>query len=129
MSVLRRIVASLLLFVMMFCITKNSVLYAFYSLNTEAFVALFCENINKPVLKCNGKCQLAKIAKEEQKAQAEKVLSSLQNEVFVYCQYSSNAGLSLDFICEIFVVAAIFPKENYAYLYFFINDKPPQFLS
>ncbi len=129
MSVLRRIVALLLLFVMMFCITKNSALYTFYSLNTNAFISLFCENINKPALKCNGECQLSKMAKEEQKAQAEKVLSSLAQEVFLFHQHNEIENSPLTPAIQIAVNLTVFPKENYSYLYFFRNDKPPQFLS
>ncbi|RZJ81991.1 MAG: hypothetical protein EOO47_02250 [Flavobacterium sp.] len=129
MSVLSRIVAMLLLFLMMFCITKNSALYTFYSLNTDAFVSLFCENVNKPALKCNGKCQLSKMAKDEQKAQAEKVLSSLAQEVFLFHQHNEIENSPLTPVIQIAVNLTVFPKENYSYLYFSRNDKPPQFLS
>lgn len=129
MSVLRRIVALLLLFVMMFCITKNTALCAFYSLNSVAFVSLFCENINKPTLKCNGRCQLSKMAKDEQSKQAEKVLSSSQSEIFLYYQSSCLENVSFGFTTEVSVILSLLVRENYSYLYFFRNDKPPQFLS
>ncbi len=129
MLCLRRIVALLLLFVMMFCIAKNSVLYTFYSLNADAFISLFCENVDKPALKCNGKCKLAKMAKEEQKEQAEKVLSNLQKEVFLYHQFGYIERILQEFVTQITMVLGGFPKNHYVYSFYFRNDKPPQFLS
>lgn len=129
MSALRRIVALLLLFVMIFCIAKNSVLHTFYSLNADAFISLFCENINKPALKCNGKCQFSKIASEQQKGQAEKVLLSLQQEVFLYHQLDDDEYFKFAFVGQFSIELMVFPKNQYAYLYYFRNDKPPQFIS
>lgn len=129
MPVLRKIVAFLLLFVMMFCIAKNSAMYAFYKLNTDAFISLFCENKAKPFLKCNGKCQLAKMAKEQQKGEAEKVLLNLQKEISWFYQYSNLAdGMAL-FTALHLTLPAPALINHYTYLYFFRDDKPPQFLS
>jgi len=38
--------------------------YAYYYLDNAGFTELFCVNINKPELKCNGKCHLKKVTKE-----------------------------------------------------------------
>lgn len=125
--ILRKIVAFLLLFVMIFCIAKNSALYTFYQLNTNAFTALFCENKAKPLLKCNGKCQLTKLANEKQ--EAEKVLISLQKEVFWFYQQGC-ATAPTDLLTAVELKLLTPPRTNlYTYLYFFIDDKPPQFLS
>jgi hypothetical protein len=35
-----------------------------YSLNNAEFTEKYCQNKAKPVMKCNGKCKLAKLAKE-----------------------------------------------------------------
>ncbi|MFC2109062.1 hypothetical protein ACFLSU_00690 [Bacteroidota bacterium] len=40
---------------------RVSLTYMFYSIDTEGFIALFCENIDKPELECNGKCHLKKV--------------------------------------------------------------------
>jgi hypothetical protein len=43
-----------------------------FLINQEYIAANLCENIDKPVLKCNGKCHLAKeLAKEEKKEKKE----------------------------------------------------------
>lgn len=113
---------------MIFCIAKNSALYTFYKLNTDAFVALFCENKAKPLLKCNGKCQLTKMAKEEQKEAADKVLLNMQKEVFWFYQSSQIINASTLFTVPKTTVIRI-ATNHYSYLYFFRDDKPPQFLS
>lgn len=43
-----------------------------YTFNNKTFTEKYCINKDKPELKCNGKCHLAKIAKENQKENAEK---------------------------------------------------------
>jgi len=37
--------------------------YSYYKLDPIGFIEKLCENIDKPELKCNGKCHLKKIAK------------------------------------------------------------------
>ncbi|MEZ4809574.1 MAG: hypothetical protein R2819_04375 [Allomuricauda sp.] len=36
-------------------------MYVYYSLDREGFIERLCENKDKPQLKCNGKCMLAKM--------------------------------------------------------------------
>lgn len=103
-------------------------MYAFYMLNTDAFISLFCENKAKPLLKCNGKCQLAKIAKEQQKEEAEKVLLNLQKEVLWFFQYNDMANCMTLFATPHSTLSALL-TNHYTHLYFFRDDKPPQFLS
>lgn len=38
---------------------------SYYILDSENFVELFCVNKDKPELKCNGKCELAKMLQQE----------------------------------------------------------------
>lgn len=61
------IISSLLMFNM-----KLVVLQYEYTFNNKDFTAKYCINKDKPELKCNGKCHLAKIAKETQKENSEK---------------------------------------------------------
>lgn len=51
---------------------KIAVIQFEYTFKNKAFIEKYCENKNKPELKCNGKCHLAKIAKETQKENSEK---------------------------------------------------------
>lgn len=59
-----------------------------YYLNTSAY-SKNCENKAIPILKCNGKCQLAKkiLAKQEQEQQTPE--SKLENKLDVFCLKSS----------------------------------------
>lgn len=53
---------SAIFFLVLFGIAANvqSSYYYFWKLNQQEITREFCENIDKPVLKCNGKCHLAK---------------------------------------------------------------------
>lgn len=53
---------SAIFFLVLFGIAANvqSSYYYFWKLNQQKITREFCENIDKPVLKCNGKCHLAK---------------------------------------------------------------------
>lgn len=58
---------------------KNNILYLVYDYNTDLFVSMFCENKDRPQMNCDGKCQLAKIQKEERKKDAENTLKQLEH--------------------------------------------------
>lgn len=53
-----------MVFLLVFKSIANLFLTTFYYADRDSFVEIFCENTDKPELKCNGKCQLKKIAKE-----------------------------------------------------------------
>ena len=39
--------------------------YAYYYIDQSDFIAQFCENTDKPELKCNGKCHLQEVSKKD----------------------------------------------------------------
>jgi hypothetical protein len=41
---------------------KTALVYSYYFINPDNFIALFCENTDKPELECNGKCYLKKVS-------------------------------------------------------------------
>ena len=128
MNIVRKITASLLLFFMLFCMVKNTALLSLYELNQDLFITILCENKLKPALKCNGKCQLSKIALEQQKDQAAKVLSSLQTEIFFFHQQNVITPI------RCVSVAAnpsygVTPANHYRFAFFYADDKPPKFFS
>ena len=55
-----------------------------YYLNTSAY-SKNCENKAKPILKCNGKCQLAKKILEKQKQEEQTPEQKLENKNQVIC--------------------------------------------
>lgn len=124
-----RITGFFLFFVIVFCITKNSVLYVFYELDTKLFVNLFCENKARIELKCNGKCKLAKMAEDQEGKNVEKLLLSLREKIFLYYQKCLMFRQEAPFLEIPLVTFVPFADNHYSYLYLYRIDKPPKFLS
>lgn len=104
---------------------KNSVLYTLYEYDAKMFVSVFCENKNRPQLKCNGKCFLAKMQKEQDKKDASNVLKQLQTEVVFY-----NPTILFQIVhhetgyTEILKPKAYY-NQQYSFLYSAYTIKPP----
>ncbi|MGZ0015127.1 hypothetical protein [Yeosuana sp. AK3] len=62
------IVSLLLATIIIFNSLRISFTYAYYYLDTSGFIEKLCENKDKPELQCNGKCQLMKVAQNNQAA-------------------------------------------------------------
>ncbi len=56
-----------------------------FTLNNAQFTQKYCENKDKPAMKCDGKCKLAKIAKETEK-QTSGNTTSKENEIVFFLQ-------------------------------------------
>lgn len=56
-----------------------------FSLNNTDFTEKYCENKDKPILKCNGKCALAKIAKATENQNPDKDIS-IEKEIVLFFQ-------------------------------------------
>jgi hypothetical protein len=126
--IIRNTIVFILLSVMFIFITKNSVLLSFYALNSSSFVELLCVNKEKPQLKCNGKCQLSKIAKEESKKNTPTTNINVQDEVVYCCNnlYSSKTTLAFKLISTQF---SPFRYQIYRSVYLYLDDKPPELFS
>ncbi len=48
-------------------IMKNNALYIVYEYNNQLFENLFCENTDRPELKCHGKCMLTEMQNDQDK--------------------------------------------------------------
>ena len=48
---------------MLFTSVKMGVFYTFYTVDRQDFVQMFCENKERPEMKCNGKCHMKKVMK------------------------------------------------------------------
>ena len=107
---------------------KNSILVGFYEINTKAFVSLFCENKSKPELKCNGKCQISQIAKQEERNTHHNLIIQLQQEVTLFVNEIENINVEKYFFHRN-PAFNLFQQHNYSFLYLSKNDKPPEFLS
>lgn len=81
----RLVIAFTLIFVLLFSIVRNSLMLSLYLVDTEDFVELFCENKEMPELECNGKCELSKMAnQDDQKPERTSLIDNLQNEWVYY---------------------------------------------
>lgn len=63
---------------------KTTILQFEYSFFNKSFTEQFCQNKAKPELKCNGKCHLKKINKEQDNQDSSKK-SFADNEVLFLC--------------------------------------------
>ncbi|MFC0318733.1 hypothetical protein ACFFI0_10450 [Olivibacter oleidegradans] len=65
-------------------IMKNTILYTIYEYDKASFIAMYCKNKDRPQLKCNGKCKLAKMQQEENEKNTANALKQLQSEVICF---------------------------------------------
>lgn len=97
--------------------------YAYYYLDQSEFIAQFCENIEEPELKCNGKCHLADVSKKDatnDKAPSKMIVSK---NIVLYVQKHS----VLDFGVCIYKKVPIKKYHNlYSYLKEYSDFQPPQ---
>ena len=74
------------LFIMLIMISnlRFSSMYVYYSIDREGFIERLCENKDKPELKCDGKCMLAKMlqAQTDEDEQPMPMIGWEQNLVF-----------------------------------------------
>lgn len=66
--------------------------YAYYYIDKDDFIALFCENIDKPELKCDGKCHLKEVVEEQTNTE------QIPTKEFVFKKitlFLENSGLSV----------------------------------
>lgn len=62
----------------------------FYLVDNEDFTELFCINKEKPELECNGKCEVSKIAQQEQDQKEKSTVLDLLQYESVYNQTQEN---------------------------------------
>jgi hypothetical protein len=61
----------------------------FYSVDNKSFTEAFCENKDKPELKCNGKCQMSKLAEQDSpNDKNSNYLENLKREITLFITYS-----------------------------------------
>jgi hypothetical protein len=103
---------------------KTAILQFEYSFFNESFTEQFCENKAKPELKCNGKCHLKKISKEQNEQDSTKKTITDCEVTYLYVNQNIN-----------YIIVTILNKKR-----FFLNkdilksrpyfpiDHPPQYL-
>lgn len=101
---------------------RFSAMYVYYSIDREDFIERLCENKDKPELKCDGKCMLAKMlqAQTDEDEQPMPVIGWEQQ--LVYCleiqDFLLPKGNDHD--------SSMFPYwEHYSYTFIYSLNKPP----
>lgn len=76
-------------FIVFFMLARPVIPFLEYVINYDYIVKELCENKEKPALKCNGKChlakQLAKAAEEEKSGSSDKKQNVKQEIEIVFC--------------------------------------------
>lgn len=62
MKIVSSILSLFLIAIILFNSLRVSVTYAYYFIDTADFIERLCENKDKPIMQCNGKCHLKKVA-------------------------------------------------------------------
>lgn len=93
-----------------------------YHFNNKVFTENYCVNKDKPELKCNGKCELAKLAKAaEKQEQNNKNISD--SEIIFFIQTIPTFEIAkVDFFQQ--SIRTSCNKHNFKYLVYF--DPPPK---
>jgi len=104
---------------------KNSALYFVYSYDSNLFISWFCENKDRPQIKCNGHCKLSKMAQEERNEDAGRVLEKVQSEVLFFEDKSPFELPSLISFDVDNTLPSRYHPSHYNYIYTAIPDKPP----
>jgi hypothetical protein len=95
----------------------------YFSLNNSEFTEKYCENKEKPILKCNGKCKLAKLAKETEKSASNKSVS-IERDTVLFFQPIEN----IEFIVHNLLKKEVKTKfDSYHYIAPFYSFHPPNF--
>ena len=75
-----------------------SLTFAYYKIDPIGFIEKLCENLDKPELQCNGKCQLKKVA-ETNSSNSNKNLPNIVDfkEILLFKESTNNYVISTDF--------------------------------
>ena len=90
-------------------------LYLDFEIRRDYIVANLCENRNRPMLNCNGKCYLAKKLKEQQQKQDQQTSEKVQNIPVI--QLFASAVAFFEFLPAHFMQAVVcaFPYQMASY--------------
>lgn len=99
--------------------------YAFYLIDSETYIELFCENQDKPEMHCDGKCSLSKATKETSDKQ-DKIREQITSLSFP--DFISTEKLTLEFITiERLKNKKIIAQQSlYSFLYLDKCKHPPE---
>ena len=95
-------VKNLVILIAFFILARPAIPFLEYLVNYDYIVKELCENKNKPALKCNGKChlakQLAKSAEEDKPISSDKKQNVKQEIETMFCQEFKVVSFAKNFV-------------------------------
>ena len=77
-------------------------IFVSFKINQDYIAKNLCENRAKPILKCNGKCQLMKKLKQADKDEEKQTPQTIKEKLEVlYCHNQANFNVSQKFAFEV----------------------------
>lgn len=118
----RNIIVWTFVFVLLFSSMRAGFLLSFYMVDAESFIELFCINKEKPELHCDGKCELSKLAPQDDANPDRPSYLDVFHRELVY--YTTDFELGITNFAKVPT-----PEYGYQNLYLFLysttHDHPP----
>ena len=113
----------ILIIAMLWNVFYASYTYAYYFIDQEGFVAEYCVNIDKPEMKCNGKCHLKEVSKKDANNDKDPSNVTLTKELTLFVKEREK----IEFGFIVYVKKEIKSYSNlYSYLSEYALYHPPQ---
>ena len=113
----------ILIIAMLWNVFYVSLTYAYYFVDRDGFIAEYCVNIDKPEMKCNGKCHLKDVSKKDSTNEKAPSKVTLTKEVNLFVQEKEKIDFG-------FIVYTKKQINNYYNLYSYLGEyalyHPPQ---
>ncbi len=99
---LKSLLSIVLLFSFLIVNMSKSIILIHYEINKDEITKKFCENKDKPLLHCCGKCQLKKKLAAEEEQQKSPAFPDIKTDIQLYCSeslipfdLSENSGVNI----------------------------------
>ena len=122
MSKDRIIIVWTFVFVLLFSSMRAGFMLGFYVIDSESFIELFCVNKEKPELHCDGKCELSKLAPQDDANPDRPSYLDIFHRELVF--YSTDFGLTLKFFPSKTQHQYAY-QSSYLFLFSPTHDHPP----
>ncbi len=110
-------------------IVQNAI-FIHYTIDVADYTEKYCENKSEPILKCNGKCHLAKELKavvvDKVKNESREEITSIAVLIFSFFQQNN---YRLSFTLEPKLLAVLELNQNITQTFLDLPFKPPCFVS
>jgi len=121
----QKVVFSFVLFLALFWNTFYvSLTYAYYFVDQPGFIEQFCENIEKPEMKCDGKCHLKDVVEKKTTKEDVPVNMIVLEETTLFFKKITNPNLKGNIFEE--KKQFIWYSNFYSYTDGYSIDRPPE---